>query len=512
MDATRISTAAGTPQEVTTFRQTTFSYGRGLSGTAGIGYYLGTNAAIEFTISPGLAGPSLDGTFITDTSRFIEKSSATPPTMLQCSFMLHSNGEKTVLYSRAGLFTALNSKITAKLQGTVKSGAAVTETVDFIHRPAIGFNGAIGIRTEISHNVHLWAEASVVSYSPFLKKATIKEYSVNGSNILTRLPGHLASQSFCFSGTTTDGLQGTLRTDSDPFSSVGLNAGLTFDMDAHSTKGNKSKTRTAGPYVALALGYFAPLSAKTNGISGSYTITEPAVYGSTKEQFDLRPASYLSGISGRASIGYMFDDHIGVQCDAWLGLKTSNYKYSFEKYTDYTFSKVLDEKETYYRQATSPLLIIPSLVMQTGTGTLAGHIRGGIVIPARVTVTSKDASYSPITGSPTPYREATAQIATNFTIGYSFSAGASYSLGKGIRIFGETTMISYAPTAKSATLTGLTQFGQNILDQVPVDERTITYAQSGSHGPGSPTRNKVMASYTLPFSALGLMMGISVAL
>ena len=380
-----------------------------------------------------------------------------------------------------------------------------------LRRSAWGFSGAFGVSTEVSRNVHLWVEASAMVLAPYMGQSKIKELEVNGVNVASYLTADQLTQKFGFSGTTDNAGNGTTPTSSDAFSNASINAGITFDIEQHvsESKGQNKK----GFFFTAAVGYMLPLATKTSDIDGGYSATY--VLGAStpeKASFSSNPASYSVGTTARAGIGYMLGPHLGIECDAWIGLGNKEYKYTTERYVRSKYGTTLESKDLTTTRAQSPLLIIPAVVLSTGPSRTSGHIRAGLVLPGNIVVEVTNEERLLTMSGVTIQTTSKATLKTRFSIGASVSAGASFSLSSHVKIVADINAISYAPAAREITLTEMTQSGVSILDQVPVNKRTINYERSGSYGPGSATGNSIMPSYTLPFSGLGFTIGAKFSL
>ncbi|MBX2904924.1 MAG: hypothetical protein KF744_02740 [Taibaiella sp.] len=502
---------AGTKSEQIRYSQENVSFGKGMSGTAAMGYYLGKCLALEAAISTGFSGSAPVARFTTDTSNYTERLRSVPATTLQLNMLIHSPAQKTQVYARAGLVASFAGKITSTLEGTPRLGTTAKQTMELQHKAAFGFSGALGVRREVSPNVRLWIEAGTLMLAPFLDKLTIKDLEVNGTNVTRYMTADDATQKYDFSGTTTKDFEGATPTSSDPFSNAGFNAGVTFDIERHASE--KEAAANRGFYLSAAFTFLAPLASKTASIDGSSVVTSS--FGATianEQKFDSRKASYSTGIAARAGVGYMFNPYIGVECDGWLGLRSKQYSYVSEKYLKSGSYSILDKKTVTNSRAQAPLLLIPALFVTTGQSRVSGHIRAGLVLPVRTIILLENEEYLPSVSSTTAYRTGKAKLTTNFVLGSSVAVGATTYLAPGVRLVTEVSALSYAPSAKSATLTELKQSGLDILTQVPVAERTTTYAKAGTYGAGTSAGSTIHPSFTLPFSCIGATVGLNIAL
>lgn len=500
---------SGTLLEVNNYEQESYSFGQGVSGVAALGYYLGDNLALEVAVSQGFSGTAPVARRSSDTSNYVQRIKATPATTLQLNMLIHSGGQKVQSYARAGILTSFTKKITSTLEGAPSIGYNARQTMEMQYKSAFGISGAVGVRAEVSRNLHLWVEAGTQILAPYLTQSRIKDLEVNGVNVASYLTADQLTQKFGFSGTTDNAGNGTTATSSDAFSNASINVGITFDIEQHvsESKGQSKK----GFFFTAAVGYMLPLATKTSDIDGGYSATY-ALGASTPEKvsFSLNPASYSVGAILKAGAGYMLGPHLGIECDAWLGVGNKDYKYATERYVRSKYGTTLESKGLTTTRAQSPLVLIPAVVLSTGPSRTSGHIRAGLVLPGNIVVEVNDEEQLLTMSGVTIPTTSKATLKTRFTIGASVSAGASFSVSSHLKIVADVTAISYAPAARELTLTEMKQSGVSIIDKVPVSKRTITYERSGSYGPG--ITGSTMPSYTLPFSGLGFTVGANVSL
>jgi len=501
---------SGTRNEVNKYTQERYSFGQGVSGVAAMGYYLGKNLAMEVAISQGFSGTAPVARISSDTSNYVQRIKATPATTLQLNMLIHSGGQKIQSYARAGILTSFTKKITSTLEGAPSIGYSAQQTMELQYKPAFGFSGAVGVRAEVSRNMHLWLEAGAQILAPYLTQSRIKELEVNGVNVTSYLNAGQSTQQFGFSGTTDNAGNGTTATSSDAFSNASINAGITFDIEQHvsESKGQGKK----GLFFTAAVGYMLPLATKASDIDGGYSATYAlGASAPEKTSFSINPASYSVGAVLKAGAGYMLGPHLGIECDAWVGVANKEHKYATERYVRSGYGTTLERKGLITTRAQAPTIIIPAVVLSTGPSRISGHIRAGLALPGNIVVEVKEEEQLLTMGGVTIPTTSKATLKTRFTIGASVSAGASFSVSSHLKMVADVTAISYAPAARELTLTELKQSGVSIIDQVPVNKRTITYERSGSYGPGV-TGNTTMPSYTLPFSGIGFTIGACVSL
>jgi hypothetical protein len=103
----------------------------------------------------------------------------------------------------------------------------------------MGFGAAAGVSYKLNDRVSLWGEVSLLSMSVLIKESQVESIAINGQNQpLSILRGPLTTT--YSKNITADSAHSP--TYSQPFSNVGFNVGIRFNLsdEGHSNHGRKS--------------------------------------------------------------------------------------------------------------------------------------------------------------------------------------------------------------------------------------------------------------------------------
>jgi hypothetical protein len=259
-----------------------------------------------------------------------------------------------------------------------------------------------------------------------------------------------------------------------------------------------------GFYVRAGIGYAIPQAGQTmDGTAAPYsgssnnTLVDTALYTS----YNLKKISFSSGLHGAVAGGYMFNKHIGIDLAVDFGLSMSKYSYN-----DYN---VPDNGTNYnvetVQQAQNPVVIIPSLVVQSGGEKVNLYMRGGLVLPIRTTVSYDQISTPlPITDSSVTEDDSWVRKG-KFSIGISAAAGVQVSISDNLKFYCEASMMSLSIYTKEQDLNDVYLNGQGgYITQVPTNQRTVKYSMNFN----SVTQDFYnQPAYSQPFSNLGISVG-----
>jgi len=255
-----------------------------------------------------------------------------------------------------------------------------------------------------------------------------------------------------------------------------------------------------GFYLRLGVGYAFSQAGQTNDGNG-----EPyngSLNNSTLLQaYNLKSASFGAGFQGVLGLGYLFSDHVGVQLDAGVGIASKKYTFNDN---NVNINGVASDVSVV-QQAQSPLILIPSIVLQTGGAPWNIYSRFGLALPLSTKMTQDQIiSNAPGTGA-VEVDDYTFDIKNSFALGFAAAAGVQYKLNDKVSLWGEVSLLSLSVNIKQSDLTGVTANGQSVsLSQVS-GPQTVTYSKNASvdsTGTKEPT-------YSQPFSNIAINLGVS---
>lgn len=198
------------------------SFGTGLWATLTTGHMITKNFGLEIGGVIGIA-PKSYTVQINYANGYQEYTQQAKTPVFITPTMLLQTGNKVRVYLKSGLVLPLSSKMSAKYserQGADYITAAQTISSKF----NIGFTGALGMKVNILKGVDFWADANVTSLSLYVKKVDLTSYQYNGMNVLN----YIANKSTSYSNNMNGASE--LATYSYPFSTIGMNIGLSFNF------------------------------------------------------------------------------------------------------------------------------------------------------------------------------------------------------------------------------------------------------------------------------------------
>jgi hypothetical protein len=259
-------------------------------------------------------------------------------------------------------------------------------------------------------------------------------------------------------------------------------------------------------YLNANIGYAIPAAGQTisgAGVPYSGTASATAV-------FSVKDATFSSGIQCTAGVGYLINDHLGVQLDALVGLVTKQYSYTdygVNVYYGSSASPVLSDV-TYKLQAATPVVLSPSLMLQTGGKVWNIYSRFGVALPVNTAIDeSRIFSNAPNTGAHTVTEEKW-QFTSYFSPGYTAAAGVSRKMSGQLSLRVEVSTLSLSAYVKQQDLTGYIRNGQSYNIAQLSGNKTYYYSKSGTEDTDFVHR----PTYSQPFSNIAFNIGIQYTL
>lgn len=265
-------------------------------------------------------------------------------------------------------------------------------------------------------------------------------------------------------------------------------------------------------YVKAGAGYGIPVAGQTmdaSGLpySGNVNIVINNVPNSTmiEEDYELKRVSMMSGMQAKLGVGYNINSFIAIEVDALIGAVTKKYTIDYAE----------NDNGVIYKESTSikakmPAILTPSVVMQVPGKTLTCYARGGVAIPVAnklIVETESEENFDPTY----PIRRAmTLEINTRLGVGFSGAMGLKYNLGKNIQLWGEASLLSLSLYTREQTLTEYTVNGSSVLSYIEPSQKHQVYELSNSTG--NANASNVLPAYSLPYSNIGIFVGISTRL
>lgn len=242
-------------------------------------------------------------------------------------------------------------------------------------------------------------------------------------------------------------------------------------------------------------------------IHGKYSSTQ--IPGTSTESFDLGRSSYTAGLQGILAAGAMFSKNIGVDLAVNIGLATRSMESDV-----YLEQPALRETLAVTQKADMPVMITPSLVIQSDTGSrVTAYARGGVVFPVKTGMT-QEVMYTQDRLNPadnTWVRNTvgwTEDFSMRLNPGVSGSIGMKYKAKKGVMIWAELYLLSMNLYFKQSELTSYNINGASALSTLSQDARITNYEFEANTSGNS----NVAPTYQVPYSNFGIHAGIMVDL
>lgn len=227
------------------------------------------------------------------------------------------------------------------------------------------------------------------------------------------------------------------------------------------------------------------------------------------------PLSLGKGINLGGSVGYMFNDYIGIDVglNYLLGGKTeaTSYSKSTVIYPN-TGEKIVSESNTKNVIYSRMFRVIPAIIITPGFEKFNPYAKIGVVLGFGSFYTEDEISSSSTgVSAPPPYNIINNQtFSGGMAFGFNGTFGASYNLNEKLSLFGEASFIgmSYSPTKSK-----ITKYTNNGVDELPnmityyteseyVDNLSLNSEPIYSDEPAK----KIKTSY--PMSSIGLNLGV----
>jgi len=261
-------------------------------------------------------------------------------------------------------------------------------------------------------------------------------------------------------------------------------------------------TASAQFYIRAGLGYAMPEAGQTlDGTGQPYNGS--GTNGVNVQSYNIRSASFSSGVQSSIGAGYMLSEHIGIQLDMAIGLATKKYTFSQDSVQFYG----VESSYNVVQQAKTPVLLTPSLVLQTGDeNTWNLYSRFGMVLPLNTKVTQDQIEDNlPNTGSLQDV-DFTLAIKSRFSIGFAAAAGVKYKINDRVSIWGEASLLSMSVFIKEEDLVAVTYNGSGQPLSSVSGPQVVKYSKKGVIDSAD------VATYSQPFSNVGINVGVTVNL
>jgi len=268
--------------------------------------------------------------------------------------------------------------------------------------------------------------------------------------------------------------------------------------------------KTSSIYVRVGATYAFPHGSQTSidqtqFLNGSINATTGS--GTNVTHWDVKKASFGAGTTVALAAGYMANKNLGVELGATIGVAPKKYTFKYEEvYPSGAVSVHESVKGTFYQKM--PILITPSVIIQTGGAKLNVYSRLGLALPVAGKLIQEYERYAFINMASAVYSY-DYELKNRFAVGFQGALGAQFSIGGQMKFYVEANGVSLNAYAKKATLTKYTVNGVNRMDNVTPYGKEIEFGFTGTQTDPVANSNipQQAATYSSPYSNIGVGAG-----
>ena len=218
-------------------------------------------------------------------------------------------------------------------------------------------------------------------------------------------------------------------------------------------------------------------------------------------------ASLGRGLAVSTGINYSLKSWMGISMDIAYKktLPSVSGKTEFNSVTDYSYSE-----KTRWRSELA--VASPSFILKIPGKKINPYSEFGLVVPLYSKVRLQ-ANYSATSfGIPTNKGERTLIFRLKNTIGYAASMGIAPELNKKISLLADIQLVSHSIQAKKSTLTSDISNGVERVDTYNVSAKETIYVKKLGNQSYNSNEPAKQIGFTLPYSSIGLNVGLSIKL
>lgn len=216
------------------------SFTSGLQGSIGGGLKAGKNVAVELNafVNAATAKNTEMLTGRTNSSGqvydYIAERQANGAVILNPAIVLQTSAAKWNVYSRTGLLLPVRTHMTLRETYYFPSGDVDNYTWDIHNYFSVGFNAATGVKVAIGKGATLWGEVNTMFLNIARKERDLNDLVINGRDYpLSQAP---VAKTIYYSKNGVNSSASEQPALSQPFSSVGVNFGVSFMVCGNSKK------------------------------------------------------------------------------------------------------------------------------------------------------------------------------------------------------------------------------------------------------------------------------------
>jgi hypothetical protein len=255
-----------------------------------------------------------------------------------------------------------------------------------------------------------------------------------------------------------------------------------------------------GFYVHGGLGYAFPQAGETFGLwEGVYSGTSTNPASANNYSYNVNKVSFSSGLRGCLGLGYTINKNVAIELSGDMGIINTKYTYTGINSSAGAIANGATDNITVTQNAHLPLILSPSLVLQTGGNIWNIYTRLGVAMPLSHKIDiEEDHDYT--AGGVSDLYTFTQSMQTSFSLGFNGALGLSYKLSDNLALWGEMSVLSLALYAKEDDLQAATLNGANNFNNV--NRPVILFSANGS------ASNNQETTYAIPFSNVAFNFGL----
>jgi hypothetical protein len=244
-------------------------------------------------------------------------------------------------------------------------------------------------------------------------------------------------------------------------------------------------------------------------LNGTMNTTTTPTAGSsiTSTSWDVKKASLGAGTTASISAGYMINNNIGVELGATIGLSQKKYTFKYEEvYPSGAVTVHESVKGTFYQK--TPVLITPSIVIQTGGRKVNVYSRLGLALPVAGKQIWEYEEYAFINLGSVVYSYDW-EVKNRFAVGFQGALGAQFRIGGKTKFYVEANGVSLNAYAKKASRTKFAVNGVDQLSNLKTYYNEIDYGFTGVQTKPIANENvpQQAATYSTSYSNIGIGAG-----
>ena len=235
-------------------------------------------------------------------------------------------------------------------------------------------------------------------------------------------------------------------------------------------------------------------------------LTEYGFYNYTRMEDSYREErvniSFGQGFNVQGSIGYLFNRNFGLELGAsYLLGSTSEIDFNY-----LASSTNPNSSEVNYELSAQMYRINPSLVLKAKFRTISPYAKMGLIAGIG------EVNFRRESKSVFSHYRSNFQVFGGISWGLSASMGANYAINRDLDLYAELNIISMSYAPSKGLVTEYMINGENRLHSLTTEDKEVEFVEENTvdyNSPDSPDEPSSEVKHSLPFSSIGLNIGLS---